>query len=259
MLTYVKPGRLTSQLQFQVFVIERAGEVLLGLRGPLSGRLFQAYFTPDQADGALGSAPLVGFGADPVGGKAQGEAVGGHILRAFGQDRADQQQEEQQDPFHRQRGLPGGLENGLPMVNKKAEILSGIGLGGLLLGQSLQGLAWEQQWSESEGIVRGTLEDGAVLVTGDEAADRIVGLEAQTGYLGELPGGLHVGLSLTDAQQRMPQLRSHDMLSGLYEPERLGFLLLGDETVESILVCDFGHDYWTFARPLLEEEEEYDS
>ena len=148
------------------------------------------------------------------------------------------------------------------MVNKKAEIVAGIGLGGLLLGQSLQGLPWEQRWSESDGIVRGTLADGSILVTGDEAADQIVGLEAQAGYLGELPGGLGVGLPLSEAQQRMPQLRSHDMLSGLYEPERLGFLLMGDEVIESILVCDFGHDYWTFARPLLEEEdeeEEYDS
>lgn len=146
------------------------------------------------------------------------------------------------------------------MVNKKAEIVAGIGLGGLLLGQSLQGLQWEQQWRESEGLVRGTLEDGSILVTGDEVTDRIVGLEAQTGYLGQLPEGIPVGLSLTEARQRVPELKEHDMLSGLYEPERLGFLLLGDEVVESILVCDFGHDYWTFARPLLEEEEEeYDS
>ena len=145
------------------------------------------------------------------------------------------------------------------MVNKKAEIVAGIGLGGLLLGQSLQGLDWEQQWRENETLVRGTLAEGAILVTGDEATDQIVGLEAQTGYLGELAEGLRIGLPLQEAQQRWPQLRAHDMLSGLYEPERLGFLLLGEETIESILVCDFGHDYWTFARPLLEEEEEYDS
>lgn len=141
------------------------------------------------------------------------------------------------------------------MSNKKAEIVAGIGLGGLLLGQSLQGLQWDQKWSESEGIVRGTLEDGAILVTGDERADRIVGLEAQAGYQGQLPSGIRVDMDLSQAHALEPALRSHDMLSGLYEPERLGYLLLGEETVESILVCDFAHDYWTFARPLLEEEE----
>lgn len=141
------------------------------------------------------------------------------------------------------------------MSNKKAEIVDGIGLGGLLLGQSLQGLHWDQKWSESEGMVRGTLEDGAILVTGDESADRIVGLEAQTGYQGQLPSGIRVDMNLSQARALEPALRNHDMLSGLYEPERLGYLLLGEETVESILVCDFAHDYWTFARPLLEEEE----
>ena len=49
------------------------------------------------------------------------------------------------------------------------------------------------------------------------------------------------------------------MLSGFYEPERLGYLLQGEETIESILVCDFAHEYWTFARPLLEEDEEEES
>lgn len=141
------------------------------------------------------------------------------------------------------------------MVSKKAEIIPGIGLGGLLLGQSLQSLEWEQHWQESDSIIRGTLEDGSVLVTGDQAADRIVGLEAQASYQGLLPGGIRVGMDFAEVHRLMPQLRSHDLLSGLYEPERLGFLLLGEETVESILVCDFGHDYWTFARPLLEEEE----
>lgn len=141
------------------------------------------------------------------------------------------------------------------MVSKKAEIIPGIGLGGLLLGQSLHSLEWEQHWQESDTIVRGTLQDGALLVTGDQAADRIVGLEAQADYEGEMPPGIRVGMDLSEARQLLPQLRSHDLLSGLYEPERLGFLLLGEEIVESILVCDFGHDYWTFARPLLEEEE----
>ncbi|MBX3166836.1 MAG: hypothetical protein KF760_05465 [Candidatus Eremiobacteraeota bacterium] len=141
------------------------------------------------------------------------------------------------------------------MISKKAEILPGLGLGGLLLGQSLQPLEWEQHWQESDTITRGLLGDGAILVTGDRSADRIVGLEAQADYRGELPGGIRVGMDLDEARQRLPQLRPHDLLSGLYEPERLGFLLLGEETVESILVCDFGHDYWTFARPLLAEEE----
>lgn len=141
------------------------------------------------------------------------------------------------------------------MISKKAEILPGIGLGGLLLGQSLRGLEWEQRWQESETIVRGTLQDGAILVTGDQAADRIVGLEAQSGYTGTLSSGVRVGMSLQEARQIMPSLRPHDLLAGLYEPERLGFLLQGEETIEGILVCDFGHDYWTFARPLLEEEE----
>ena len=141
------------------------------------------------------------------------------------------------------------------MISKKAEILPGIGLGGLLLGQSLRGLEWEQRWQESETIVRGTLQNGAILVTGDQAADRIVGLEAQSGYTGTLSSGVRVGMSLQEARQIMHSLRPHDLLAGLYEPERLGFLLQGEETIEGILVCDFGHDYWTFARPLLEEEE----
>lgn len=141
------------------------------------------------------------------------------------------------------------------MISKKAEILPGIGLGGLLLGQSLQSLVWEQHWQESESIVRGLVGEGSLLVTGDLVADRIVGLEAQSGYLGQLPDGIEVGMELSEASRLLPQLRPHDLLSGLYEPERLGFLLLGEETIESILVCDFGHDYWTFARPLLEEEE----
>ncbi len=134
-------------------------------------------------------------------------------------------------------------------------MIPGIGLGGLLLGQSLHSLQWEEQWQESDSIVRGLLGEGTVLVTGDRAADKVVGLEAQAGYQGHLPPGIRVGMGLSEARQLLPQLRPHDLLSGLYEPERLGFLLLGEETVESILVCDFGHDYWTFARPLLEEEE----
>lgn len=138
------------------------------------------------------------------------------------------------------------------MISKKAEIIPGIGLGGLLLGQSLQGLEWEQSWHESDVIVRGTLQDGTILVTGDQSSDRIIGLEAQPGYQGRLPSGAHLGMGLSQAEG---SLRRHDMLAGLYEPERLGYLLLGEESVESILVCDFGHDYWTFARPLLDEEE----
>ena len=141
------------------------------------------------------------------------------------------------------------------MISQNAEIIPGIGLGGLLLGQSLQGLAWEQQWQENDTIVRGFLLDGSILVTGDQAADRVVGLEAQAGYSGCLAGGITLGMELQEALRRQPQLRPHDLLSGLYEPERLGFLLQGDTTIESILVCDFGHDYWTFARPLLKEEE----
>ena len=138
------------------------------------------------------------------------------------------------------------------MVSKKAEILPGIGLGGLLLGQSLRGLAWEQHWQESETIVRGTLQDGAILVTGDRERDCVIGLEAESGYQGRLPTGVGIGTLLSQAEAG---LRRHDLLAGLYEPERLGYLLLGEEQVESILVCDFAHDYWTFARPLLEEEE----
>ena len=153
------------------------------------------------------------------------------------------------------QGLPDCPENRLPVISKKAEIIPGIGLGGLLLGQSLQSLEWEEHWQESDSIVRGTLQDGSVLVTGDQVTDRIVGLEAQASYQGELPGGIRLGTDFSEARQLMPQLRPHDLLSGLYEPERLGFLLLGEEIDESILVCDFGHDYWTFARPLLEEEE----
>lgn len=138
------------------------------------------------------------------------------------------------------------------MISKKAEIIPGIGLGGLLLGQSLQGLEWNQSWQESDSIVRGTLQEGTILVTGDQSSNRIIGLEAQSGYEGKLPSGAHIGMGLGEAGA---SLRRHDMLAGLYEPERLGYLLLGEESVESILVCDFGHDYWTFARPLLEEEE----
>ncbi|MBS2037882.1 hypothetical protein JST97_23050 [bacterium] len=141
------------------------------------------------------------------------------------------------------------------MVSNKAEIIPGIGLGGLLLGQSLQGLNWEQSWQEDDTIVRGFLENGSILVTGDRTLDQIVGLEAQPGYSGCLPGGIELGMTLEEVARRQPQLRPHDLLSGLYEPERLAFLIQGETLVESILVCDFGHDYWTFARPLLEEEE----
>ena len=142
------------------------------------------------------------------------------------------------------------------MANRNAEIIPAIGLGGLLLGQSLQGLAWEQRWQESDSIVRGTLADGSILVTGDRQLDRIVGLEAQSGYTGQLAPGLALGLSWEQVLQLQPQLRPHDLLSGYYEPESLGFLLQGESSIESILVCDFAHDYWTFARPLLEEDEE---
>lgn len=145
------------------------------------------------------------------------------------------------------------------MANRNAEIIPAIGLGGLLLGQSLQGLAWEERWQENDSIVRGTLADGAILVTGDQQLDRIVGLEAQAGYTGQLAPGLGLGLSWEQALQLQPQLRPHDMLSGFYEPERLGFLLQGEQSIESILVCDFAHEYWTFARPLLEEDEEEES
>ena len=145
------------------------------------------------------------------------------------------------------------------MASGNAEIIPAIGLGGLLLGQSLQGLAWEERWLETDSIVRGTLVGGAILVTGDVQLDRIVGLEAQDGYTGQLAPGLALGLSWPEALQLQPQLRHHDMLSGFYEPERLGFLLQGEESIESILVCDFSHEYWTFARPLLEEDEEEES
>ena len=142
------------------------------------------------------------------------------------------------------------------MASSSAEIIPAIGLGGLLLGQSLQGLAWEQRWQENDAIVRGTLADGSILVTGDQQLDRIVGLEAQTGYTGQLAPGLVLGLSWEQALQLQPQLRRHDLLSGFYEPEHLGYLLQGESSIESILVCDFAHDYWIFARPLLEEDEE---
>ena len=145
------------------------------------------------------------------------------------------------------------------MASRSAEIIPAIGLGGLLLGQSLHGLAWEERWLETDSIVRGTLAGGAILVTGDLQLDRIVGLEAQAGYTGQLAPGLALGLSWQQALQLQPQLRPHDMLSGFYEPERLGYLLQGEETIESILVCDFAHEYWTFARPLLEEDEEEES
>ncbi|MFN8611142.1 MAG: hypothetical protein U0931_26600 [Vulcanimicrobiota bacterium] len=141
------------------------------------------------------------------------------------------------------------------MISNKAEIIPGIGLGGLLLGQSLRGLEWEQRWQEDNTILRGCLQDGSIVVTGDLAQDRIVGLEAQSGYTGCLPGGIGLGMDLREARRRQPQLRPHDLLSGLYEPERLAFLLQGESLIESILICDFAHDYWTFARPLLDEEE----
>lgn len=143
------------------------------------------------------------------------------------------------------------------MVNTGAEIIPCLGLGGLLLGQSWQELPFEQEWRETGSIVRGSLAQGAVEAVGDLEHDRIIGLIAQSGYSGRLANGIGLGTSLEEARRLAPELRWHDLDLGLYEPERLGYLLRPDdaEKVESVLVCDFAHDYWTFARPLLREED----
>ncbi|MBT9582701.1 hypothetical protein IV102_05090 [bacterium] len=141
------------------------------------------------------------------------------------------------------------------MISLQAEILPSLGLGGLLLGQSLRALPWEEQWQETGTIVRGTLAGGAIEVVGDSALDRIIGLLAQPGYEGHLPQGIGLGTPFGEALRRLPRLRSHDLDSSLYEPDQLGFVLFGETQVESIQICDWGHDYWTFARPLLCEDE----
>jgi hypothetical protein len=141
------------------------------------------------------------------------------------------------------------------MIHSQAEILPSLGLGGLLLGQSLQGLPWREQWQEMGPIVRGTLADGSIEVVGDTSQDRIIGLVAQAGYEGRLAQGIGLGTRFEDALQRLPQLRRHDLDDSLYEPDQLGFILHGEEAVESILICDWGHNYWTFARPLIHQEE----
>lgn len=103
-------------------------------------------------------------------------------------------------------------------------------------------------------------------MVGDVALDRVIGLIALPGYQGCLPQGIGLGMTFAQALQRAPQLRFHDLEPALYEPERLGFVLrpmdfdgstaqLLQQVVASVMVCDWGHDYWTFARPLLSEEE----
>lgn len=141
------------------------------------------------------------------------------------------------------------------MISLQAEILPSLGLGGLLLGQSLGSLPWEEHWQETGPIVRGTLVGGAIEVVGDTALDRIIGLLAQPGYQGRLPQGIGLGTTFEEALRKIPRLRSHDLDSSLYEPDHLGFVLVGENQVEGIQICDWAHDYWTFARPLLREEE----
>ena len=150
------------------------------------------------------------------------------------------------------------------MVSVEAEILPSLGLGGLLLGQSLKPLPWQEKWQETGPIVRGTVADGTIEIVGDSETDRIIGLAALPGYRGQLPGPITLGMTMGEALQRMPQLRVHDLDSSLYEPERLGFLLRPQEDADrdwmqapigSISIWDWGHDYWAFARPLLLEED----
>ncbi len=140
----------------------------------------------------------------------------------------------------------------------EAEIVPCLGLGGLLLGQSLAGLDWEEQWSETGSIVRGSLSQGCIEVIGDSASDQIIGLVARPGYQGCLPQGIGLGTTFPEALQRCPQLRLHDLDGSLYEPDQLGFVLLDSEeqeVVSGVQISDWAHDYWTYARPLLQEEE----
>lgn len=149
------------------------------------------------------------------------------------------------------------------MFNARAEIVPSLGLGGLLLGQAWHEVPWEQQWQELGTITRGSLAGGAIVGVGDSQSDRIIGLVAQSGYGGRLANGIGLGTPFAEALQRAPELRVHDLEPGLYEPHHLGYLLRAEETedpllearVGSVLICDWGHDYWTFARPLLREED----
>lgn len=140
-----------------------------------------------------------------------------------------------------------------------AEILPGLGLGGLLLGQEFSSLQVDQQWPEVPPILRASLCDGVIEVVADGQQDRIIGLVAGIGYQGTLPGGVGPGTPFEEALRHYPRLGRHELDGSLYEPQRLGFVLYGDgaepERVEFVLICDWAHEYWDYARPLLREQD----
>lgn len=151
------------------------------------------------------------------------------------------------------------------MLNLDAEIIPSIGLAGCLLGQQLASLAPDERWEELPGIVRGSLAGGAVEVVADAESDVVIGLIAGPGYRGRLPNGVGVGTTFAEALQLAPQLGWNDLDHSLYEPDHLGYLLnppldfegeIVDQPIHSILVCDWAHDYWTYRRPLIEEEDD---
>lgn len=151
------------------------------------------------------------------------------------------------------------------MLNLDAEITPSLGLGGILLGQPLSALPAEERWEEVPGIVRATLASGAVEAVADADKDLVIGLIAGPGYRGRLPAGIGVGTTFDDALRLAPQLRWNDFDNSLYEPDQLGFVLqpplefegeMLQQPVQAVLVCDWGHDYWTYRRPLIEEEDE---